>query len=394
MRIPLDERKLNKLVQEMRNRDHAPVIYFTIYLVGQGQKPHFNLARDLVNECADYLSALNMDELDATREKAAVWVRFSDWKNPLVSAETKKRFIAEGYVYAEVHARYFAVDHLIDMPLTESLVLREYPELKEHLDEDGLLILGDEFEPVDGVVFYKSHALWYHQFLRRGFTSSPNFDFLAPFIRYYHDTKRTNTFRVAIDHSRLMSREDYSRVYEFDTWFGPPFDTATLDDPDAVGLTVVARNKTSLFELTNHLHFTDFLWTYKEGIKTLQIEEVHDKADALGNYIINRYVHAERDIDAGVFRHLDGAAKVYTLTGYDKRKEIHLPEARSCHRKPKLWRIDGEIDLKTLSSLVSLFYKSNEMIIEYFNPDAFEEMFELRIRDPIKWKAEFEPAKR
>lgn len=387
MDIPLNERSLLALVREMRKRDHFLTTNFPAYLGNKRHEPHLKLANELVEECEEYLAAMDLDEIESARERAAVWVRFSDWNNPLVSIEKKKRYLAEGYVQAELRKRFMLMDEVVNGGVEGSLVFDQYPELVDHMDDDGLLILSDVFEPVDGAILYKDHALNYHQFLRRAFTSRPNYDFLVPFTRYYRDTNQKNTFRIAIDHTRLMRREDYVRTYEFDSWFGPPFDEDKLDDPNEVGLTVVGRNKTSLFELSNHLHFTDFLWTYKDGIKSLQIEEVHDEEDALEGYVVNRYVHSERDTELGIFRHLDGAVKVYKVSSYDTRRSSHLPEARECYRKPKLWRIDGEIDFETWSSLISLFYKSNETIIEYFNPEAFEMMFELRIRDPERWKA-------
>jgi hypothetical protein len=35
--------------------------------------------------------------------------------------------------------------------------------------------------------------------------------------------------------------------------------------------------------------------------------------------------------------------------------------------------------------LISFFLKPNEIVIEYFNPRAFEETFDLRVRDFGKW---------
>lgn len=41
----------------------------------------------------------------------------------------------------------------------------------------------------------------------------------------------------------------------------------------------------------------------------------------------------------------------------------------------KLFRIDGAIDLDDWLSLVSMFYKGNEMVLEYFDPKLFNEEF-------------------
>ena len=123
---------------------------------------------------------------------------------------------------------------------------------------------------------------------------------------FYKNSKPKNTLRIAIDHKRLMPIEQYQRFFEFDTWYGPPFDSDKLDDPKYVGLTVVKRNKDSLFELTNHLDRTEFFWSYKDGIKTLEIEEISDNEYKFENYIFNRYIHSERDIVNQVTQHVDG----------------------------------------------------------------------------------------
>ena len=82
------------------------------------------------------------------------------------------------------------------------------------------------------------------------------------------------------------------------------------------------------------------------------------------------------------------AVKVYLESDYTMRFKTTMPINQKCYKKIKLWRMDGNIDLKNLIDLISFFYKSNEMIIEYFNPDAFEKIFELRVRDFKKWKSQ------
>ena len=170
-----------------------------------------------------------------------------------------------------------------------------------------------------------------------------------------------------------------------DTWFGPAFCAKRIDDPASVGLTVHRRNKHSLFEMK--LEFTDFLWSYSDGIKTFEIEEACAKSELHSDkYYFNRYVHSERDVSAKQFRHLDGAVKVFLKSTYDRRRENHLPDTKFADKKLKLWRIDGDIPLDEWLNLIVLFFKSNEMIIEYFNPDEFKKMFPLRVRDFVAWK--------
>ena len=104
-------------------------------------------------------------------------------------------------------------------------------------------------------------------------------------------------------------------------------------------------------------------------------------------YILNKYVHSERDINNKVIRHLDGAVKIYLQNDYQKRINFRLPNKNS-HRKIKLWRIDGNIDTKVWMGMISFFYRGNEMILEYFDPEGFEKEFDLRVRDFEAWKAQ------
>jgi len=267
--------------------------------------------------------------------------------------------------------------------------LKTFPELANKLDKNGLLAVDGDFILHHGGIEYKDYILHYHQLLRRGYTSNPNFDFLGRLINYYNKTKSINTLRIAIDHRRLMPKTFYTQIFELDTWYGPPFNIDKLDDPTAVGFAIVKRNKNSLFELTNKLDRTEFFWSYnKKSVKTFEAEEISDLDYSFEHYIFNKYVHSERNIKEHKTFHLDGSVKVYFQNDYENRFDSNLPKEFKCHKKIKLWRLDGEIDIKDWIDLISVFYKGNEMIIEYFNPEEFEKMFELHVRDFKKWKTQ------
>jgi hypothetical protein len=147
-----------------------------------------------------------------------------------------------------------------------------------------------------------------------------------------------------------------------------------------LGTTVVFRSRPSIFDRTNKLDRTEFLWQYKEGIKTLHIEELSSLDHMFASYYLNRYVHCERDILHKYTRHFDGAVKVYTGDAYQKRLDSHMPRAKKCLRKIKLFRIDGHIYDEQWIDLISSFYRDNEMLIEFFDPQYFERLFGEQIR--------------
>ena len=286
------------------------------------------------------------------------------------------RRVAEYAIAVELGKGYSPVSAVVNPRPGNSKVLSVLPELSELVDDDGLIKLTSEFTLFDGGIRYREFVLHYHQFLRRGFSSNPNFDFLGTLARYRNETGGNNEFRIAIDHRRLMRLDDYRQIIELDKWYGPAFDPDKLDDPDYVGLTVVGRIYPNSLD-SHPIDKTEFLWKRNEGasIKTLEIEELSSPTKPYDGWHINRYVHAERDMANHVFRHFDGAAKVYAQDNYSERIGQTMPHHMSCNHYVKLFRIDGGILLDDWLSLIGMFYKGNEMVIEYFDPDLFNEKF-------------------
>lgn len=383
--LPINKKRLKVLIKKAKHYNIFP-IFLPNYISGNDDHPISSPLSELVDEAYKYISLSSDSEIESLLKSLPSSITMMlDYKPELMNKEQGKR-IALYYIISEVQRNYFSFKQVINYNLKNSEVLKVYPELSVKLDKDGLLCIDDNFTLHEGGIEYKSHMLHYHQLLRREYTSNPNFDFLGRFAGYYRQSKENNSFRIAIDHYRIMPKELYKHFYEFDTWYGPPFDFNKIDDPSAVGITLVKRNKDSLFELTNSLDRTEFYWSFRNGIKSLQIEEISSNGYKFENYVFNKYAHSERDTAGKIFRHLDGAVKVYLEDSYLVRNKTFLPDEAKCYKKIKLWRIDGHIDLENWINTISFFYKSNEMIIEYFNPKAFEEMFELRVRNFKEWK--------
>lgn len=112
---------------------------------------------------------------------------------------------------------------------------------------------------------------------------------------------------------------------------------------------------------------TEFLWTYRDGIKTFQAEEISLAERVYSSYYFNRYVHSEIDIAGKVLRHFDGAVKVYPGDQYAQRLSSNMPDVPRVLHKPKVFRIDGNIDVDTWASLTSLFFKGNRMVRDYLD---------------------------
>lgn len=382
--IPLDPRIVSKLARVARHHNVFPQ-YLSFHAGPTGTHPISDLYQSLLLQCREYLDVMSDTEIAAAAASLPQWCLHYDLTPPYVPRGPILERLAHSIVQWAVSIDYIDFAAAVRNSPDEGVVLDQIPELKACFDEDGLLVIDARFQLHDGAIFYKDHVLHYHQLLRRGYMSNPNFDFLGAFAAYQRREPK-NVFRIAIDHSRLMERKWYQNLVELDTWQGPPFDASTLDDPGSVGLTVIGRNQKSLFAMINSLLYTDFFWSCRDGIKTLQIEEVSNAQYIFGPYNLNRYVHTEREIGQGILRHFDGAVKVYRREDYAARVNAHLPSVTRSFTKPKLFRIDGNIDVQTWIDLTCLFMKGNEMVVEYFNPEEFRRLFELRIRDPDEWE--------
>jgi hypothetical protein len=314
-------------------------------------KPHpvYSVLEELIAEGIEYLRIMSGEE---------VWELVDNLPRALTHSISQRRKgpfadevldeIAEKYIVVLVRDRYAPLKDVFTTDLASSEVLKIYPELRERFDDDGLLTLDASFRLSDNGIEYRDHVLHYHQLLRRGYFSQPNFDFLRQFISYYSETNSINMFRIAIDHRRIMPREFFRELVEFDTWYGPRFDKGKLDDPYEVGFTLV---KCRISGPMRRLFFpdldrTEFYWSYRDGVKTFQVEEISGQERLQETYYLNRYIHSERDIEQKILRHFDGAVKVYLQADYPERLVSNMPREPRSHWKPKLFRIDARVNDK------------------------------------------------
>lgn len=379
--LPLDERKLRRLERECRDRQVAPLYLIDHYHEGSSD-PVCRALVATVDECVEWLSVMSPEEVGGVL--AGLHLVYRDWVGgpPVVGPDREYLKRLSAYHLATVLGeRGRSLGDALQARPSGSRVLEAYPELEERLDGDGLLLVGEDTTVMDIGLMYRDHVLHYHRLLRGGFSysSRPNADLMWRFGQYFKESGRTNEFRVAVDHDRLMPKEAYENVFEFSRWFGPRFGREKLDDPRVVGLTVVGRDESGLSALLGpSLERTEFYWKHNEGIKTLEIEEISTRENVLDDRYLNRYLHAERDVETRRLRHFDGAVKVYPRDRYEDRLSVHLPHGERC-RKVKLFRIDGDVDVGCWLEMVGHFFSGNEMVLEYFDPEQYHEYFDGKI---------------
>lgn len=379
--IYIPKQKLTKLVTKMRHYDVHP-IYLPDVEYQHGEKhPLIPLIEDTVSELHEYLLIANDDELKAMYEALDSYYQMQINVNLLLNRDEQTlKNMAMYLVVTLTHQSYYDVKRYIRADYREqSEVLKTYPELANYEDYEGLIPYGiPGFVPagVGGGMYYKDHLIFYHQFLRRYFTSGLNSPFLNELVTY-HKNHRKQRVAVAIDHLRLMPKELFSQTFEKARSFGPPLAIEDLDDPHKVGLAEYVQSDPTLISLHRYER-TEFHWSYSDGIKTFQVEEVYSLEhlpDISEDIVLARYIHSLRDIEAHAFIHLDGAVKIYRRNQYAQRYAQRMPDRLKALEKIKLFRIDADIKKgqsindNEWSRLIGFFFQENSMIAQYLNPD-------------------------
>ena len=152
-----------------------------------------------------------------------------------------------------------------------------------------------------------------------------------------------------------------------DHWYGAPFRRSKLDDANAIGVTIHSApalelsNAVSAQCMITGIERTEVVWKHKEGIKSVEMEEVLCRDER-----VPRYLHSERDIRVQAFRHIDGAVMLYEQDARDARRQTRWPRRVRASMKPKQFRVDGRISTDDWALLCSLYFRGNPLVGEYF----------------------------
>ncbi len=273
--------------------------------------------------------------------------------------------IAKRLVEVVTTTRYYELpDSLFHPPPSTSRVFAAIPSLVSKLDEDGLLDV-DGLDAHPQAIFSDGHALHYHQLLRRCFTSGINASLIDVLLS---TTRRLGLhLRLAIDERRLMPASEYTDALEKEYWWGPLLTWERLDDPNAVG-TTVHRARPDVRQAIEHEGIQVY-WSLQDGRqKVVQIEELRRTEDVTAEgYVLCRYLHAIRDIQAKRFIHCDGAVRAYSQAEYIGRLAESLPKTRRAARYRKVFRIDGAFEAQDWSDITALWFRHNDFIREYLS---------------------------
>lgn len=244
-----------------------------------------------------------------------------------------------------------------------------FPFIGEYLDEDGLFQIKDSKNINNFGIKVGNYYIIYHHWLRRYHSRKNNFNVdliknLIDVLKKYDGIK----VKISVDLNMVGIVGTERNYMERDFWYGPKFIRKDISKiPDGVAVHGI-RNESGKFR---QIYKTDFFWHTKNNVKTLEIEELVDKAypidlDVEKGYPA-KYVHTEFDLDAKKFVHLDGAIRIYNENNWEKRKTIDINKFTGVADRIKLFRVDHELEFEDWLKLVHFFFRSNEHIIEYFS---------------------------
>ncbi|WP_156630072.1 hypothetical protein [Methylobacterium sp. Leaf112] len=258
-----------------------------------------------------------------------------------------------------------------------------YPELFEiggsFVDKDGLTdynVLLQRTKQIQPGVFHETTqnlVIFAHRFFRRSLSHRNSLNQYV--LQSFHRAAIAGAAkpRLRLDPNLLGHPDSVRSVIELEHWHGPHFD----DDISKIksGVTEKVSNEESRFY--SAVSKTHAWWKNPEErqpenlpprmVRTFEIEElVEDTTPGLPNNTFGcRYAHAEYDLQQAVISHFDGAIRAYDADAYLVRIEKSIDRSGKNADYTKLFRLDGSIPVSTWKSVLTDFFRGNDLIEEY-----------------------------
>lgn len=237
-------------------------------------------------------------------------------------------------------------------------------------------------------VYYKDYFIFLHPLLLQ-----LNWFWIEFLELYWRTYKKWNRFQISLNFRKVISLNDYRRVeMEKWLWYWKPYSDENL---------FIKQNKSIFTKLVrdeifkeinkNWIVFTEFFLDQKNW--SFQIEEISE--EEVWGFFQHRYIHCLFDLETKTISHLDWSLLFYDKESYISRTQTTLDKTpRYDIRKEKIFRIDWEIDLSKWKSLINNFFIWNELILEYFDKNAYEKLLKkynenpdsVRYIDYLEWE--------
>ena len=252
------------------------------------------------------------------------------------------------------------------------ILYRAFPKLKEHIDDDGLILLEyllEDFDYCGQGVFKSKHnqlSVILHSFFRRSYSifNNFNFGFLDKLFDVYKNGN--HSVKVRLEANLIGFAPSWKQSHEYEFWYGPQY----TDDIESIPEGLTRYENEEIDKIYTNIKSTEFIWQKKDDGKQYQfeMEEVTDveapilKKDTYGC----RYLHALYDFDRKEFNHFDGAIRCYDLEKIVERIDTPMNQMGHQAEYTKIFRIDGHISLDLWKGLITQYLCSNHSVYDYF----------------------------
>lgn len=253
------------------------------------------------------------------------------------------------------------------------ILYNAFPKLKEHIDDDGLILLEYLLEDFDycgqGVFKSKYNQLSnvLHSYFRRSYSiyNNFNFGFLDKLFEVYNNGN--HSVKVRLEANLIGFAPSWKQSHEYEYWYGPKYN----DEIESIPAGLTRYESDEIDKIYTNIKSTEFIWQKKDDGKQYQfeMEEVTDvEAPTLEKDTYGcRYLHALYDLNSKEFNHFDGAIRCYDLEKIIERIDTPMNQMGHQAEYTKIFRIDGQIPLDLWKAFITQYLCSNHSVYDYFD---------------------------
>jgi len=249
-----------------------------------------------------------------------------------------------------------------------NLAARVAPDIFSEADKDGLVASNRLSPIIPGVFAFGDLVLFADPRFRTSQSRHNSFNAELLGSLFSLAVEEGVTVRVRLDHDMIGLRERLREPDEYDYWYGPPFS----NDLRSIAPGVARHEAGDDQRLRSRISATEFWWHERDGIHTLEAEELADATSPSDGTFACRYVHSMVDGESGRITHLDGAIRAYGVEEMVGRLGQSIANAERHSQYTKFWRVDGDLPLPTWKLLIHHHFRGNPLIAEYLEGHAVE----------------------
>lgn len=169
----------------------------------------------------------------------------------------------------------------------------------------------------------------------------------------------SGTAKVRLDPFLVREEKDYSNMEYRAWWYGVPLNWERINN-----LKQDEHRRAGLDEKTRKdIAYTDLVWSPRGDEIHFICEELPSESciDLRGS----RYFHAIYIPKLNVFRHIDGALRIYSYDEWKIREEGHVRNIGKIGKRIKIFRLDGEFRREIFCDLIPAFFVWNDDVCRY-----------------------------